>query len=39
MNPLTFEARRDRKAESRADTILAIECGVAFAVLILLFLL
>ena len=37
MNPLTFEAKRDRKAEARADLILAIECGIALAVLCVLF--
>lgn len=38
MNPLTYEATRDRKAEKRRDTILAIECGIALAVLFILFL-
>lgn len=37
MNPLTMQARRDCKAEERADTLLAVVCGIVFAALSIAF--
>lgn len=37
MNPLTIAARRDRKAERRTDTLLAVACSVVFSALVLAF--
>jgi len=37
MNPLTIAARRSHKAEERADTLLAVGCGIVFAALCIAF--
>lgn len=38
MNPLTVQARRDYAAEKRAETRIAIGCGIVFAALVIGFL-
>lgn len=37
MNPLTMQARRNYTAEERADTLLAVGCGIVFAALSIAF--